>query len=211
MRQPAQINSVENDDKKQTALRQRIWRCLRRAALFLAVILGAKLIWFLLMAPPRAGSSAEDARADVAMRRNYLLKRVASEEFGVADMPLLVASPYRQELAIGTLSASSPRSEQRSNVRALDPGLAVLYQEEAARSGQRNASLACIPRGRGCRDSARRLAGVGFDVAAAALPWVEPRSGMIGKCWPDCCAPPRPRDSPGVSEAAAIPARAAAR
>jgi len=46
----------------------------------------ARLIWFLSMAPPPEGLSVEDARTDVAMRPDYLLKRVVSEEFGVADM-----------------------------------------------------------------------------------------------------------------------------
>ena len=59
------------------------------------------------MAPSQDGQDAAEARADLAMRRAYLLHRVASQKFGVADMPSLVASPYREELAIATLSMTT--------------------------------------------------------------------------------------------------------
>jgi hypothetical protein len=110
---------VEHEGKNQAAPQQRTRRCLRRPALALVLVFCGKLIWFLSMAPPREGLSVEDARTDVAMRRDYLLKRVASEEFGVADMPLLVASPYRQELAIATLSMTTVAL---TNLSFIDPG-----------------------------------------------------------------------------------------
>jgi len=64
------------------------------------------------MAPAGTEQDAGEARADLVIRREYLLKRVASPEFGVADMPWVVASPYREELAIATLSMTTVAQEQ---------------------------------------------------------------------------------------------------
>jgi hypothetical protein len=61
-----------------------------------------KLVWFYLMLP--SGSSQA---ADIEARRAYPMQRVASEHFGTGDMPSIVASPYREELAIATLSMTT--------------------------------------------------------------------------------------------------------
>jgi len=82
---------------------RRFLRLLRFTALVIGVLLCAKWAWFYGMAP----SGAADARNDVAMRRAYLIDRVANGKFGTADMPSVVASPYREELAIATLSMTT--------------------------------------------------------------------------------------------------------
>jgi hypothetical protein len=64
--------------------------------------LGLKLIWFYLMLPSESSQTA-----DIGARRAYLMQRVASEHFGTGDMPSMVASPYREELAIATLSMTT--------------------------------------------------------------------------------------------------------
>ena len=74
--------------------------------LALGLCLACKLAWFEAFAPASDGHDVDDSR-DLAMRSAYLAHRVASEQFGVADMPMMVASPYRQELAIATLSMTS--------------------------------------------------------------------------------------------------------
>ena len=73
----------------------------------MVLLLCAKWAWFAVMAPAGTGQDAAEARADLGMRRDYLLKRVASADFGVADMPWVVVSPYREELAIATLSMTT--------------------------------------------------------------------------------------------------------
>ena len=84
------------------------WQKIRRRqypfGLVLGVLLSCKLAWFWWMAPPSTGQDAAEARSDLAMRRAYLLERVVNPKFGVADMPYIVRSPYREELAIATLS-----------------------------------------------------------------------------------------------------------
>ena len=86
---------------------RRFRRRLSFAALTCCLLLCFKLIWFSLMAPSAGSRGAGDAGADVAMRRAYLLHRVANEQFGTGDMPSIVASPYREELAIATLSMTT--------------------------------------------------------------------------------------------------------
>jgi len=80
---------------------------LRVVALAVGLLALGKWAWFVAMAPPVNGQDAAEARADLTLRRNYLLKRVASADFGVTDMPWIVASPYREELAIATLSMTT--------------------------------------------------------------------------------------------------------
>jgi len=80
---------------------------LRVVALAVGLLALGKWAWFVAMAPPLNGQDAAEARADLTLRRNYLLKRVASADFGVTDMPWIVASPYREELAIATLSMTT--------------------------------------------------------------------------------------------------------
>jgi hypothetical protein len=82
---------------------RRFLRRLGFSALAFGVLLCLKLAWFHWMMP----AGADEARTDVALRRAYLIHRVANEKFGVADMPTLVASPYREELAIATLSMTT--------------------------------------------------------------------------------------------------------
>lgn len=82
---------------------RKILRRLYFMALAIAVLVCMKWLWFHLMAPSGSG----DATDDVAMRRAYLIHRVANEKFGTADMPSIVASPYREELAIATLSMTT--------------------------------------------------------------------------------------------------------
>lgn len=86
---------------------QKIRRRLYQVGLVLGVLLCCKLAWFWWMAPSAAGQEPAEARSDLAMRRAYLLERVANPKFGVADMPYIVKSPYREELAIATLSMTS--------------------------------------------------------------------------------------------------------
>jgi hypothetical protein len=86
---------------------RRFKRLLYFSALTLCLLLCFKTIWFHAMAPSGGSPSAADTRADIAKRRAYLLHRVASEEFGTDDMPSIVASPYREELAIATLSMTT--------------------------------------------------------------------------------------------------------
>lgn len=76
------------------------------AAWALGLCFVCKLAWFAVFAPAGDGHDVADVQ-DLAMRSAYLVDRVASEQFGVGDMPILVASPYRQELAIATLSMTS--------------------------------------------------------------------------------------------------------
>ena len=82
-------------------------RFLYRTALTVGALLLVKSIWFSVMAPPAGGQDAGEAAEDIALRRAYLLQRVATPEFGPADMPSFVASPYREELAIATLSMAT--------------------------------------------------------------------------------------------------------
>jgi len=89
------------------ALPRKLKTALRRTALVLGVLVAGKAIWFGWMAPPVGGQDEAVARADLAMRRAYLVERVATPAFGVADMPWVVAPPYRQELAIATLSMTT--------------------------------------------------------------------------------------------------------
>ena len=86
---------------------QRVWRRLRVVVLAVGLLLLGKWAWFEAIAPSRTGQDAAETRADLTMRRDYLLKRVGSVEFGVADMPWIVVSPYREELAIATLSMTT--------------------------------------------------------------------------------------------------------
>jgi hypothetical protein len=102
------------------ALRPKLKKLLYRSALFAGLLLSCKVIWFAWMAPAALGQDPADARADLAMRRAYLVDRVANEGFGVADMPFLVASPYRQELAISTLSMTTVAL---TNLSFADPAL----------------------------------------------------------------------------------------
>ena len=87
------------------------WQRVRRRLYFLAMIMGlilcGKWAWFTVMAPAGTGLDAAEARVDLGKRRDYLLRSVASAKFGVADMPWVVASPYREELAIATLSMTT--------------------------------------------------------------------------------------------------------
>jgi len=80
-------------------------RKLKKVLYFTALIVGlllcCKLIWFSVMVP------AGNADADIAMRRACLVERIANEKFGPGDMPSIVASPYREELAIATLSMTT--------------------------------------------------------------------------------------------------------
>ncbi len=85
----------------------KIRRRLYRFGWELGALLCCKLAWFWWMAPAVAGQDLADERADLAMRRAYLLERVANPKFGVADMPYIVKSPYREELAIAALSMTS--------------------------------------------------------------------------------------------------------
>jgi len=85
---------------------RRLKRLLYCTALWVGVLLCLKLLWFFLMAPSR-DENAADTAADIAMRRAYLVARVANEKFGVRDMPSIIASPYREELAISTLSMTT--------------------------------------------------------------------------------------------------------
>lgn len=79
-----------------------------RVPLLTIIALGlVKMAWFAWAAPAAAGAAIDVKDPDVSARRDYLLGRVASESFGVADMPSAVASPYREELAIATLSTTS--------------------------------------------------------------------------------------------------------
>ncbi len=91
-------------------------------ALIFGLLLLCKVIWFGLMAPPAAGQSSAEVQVDLAMRRAYLLQRVANKDFGVDDMPSIVASPYRQELAIATLSMSTVAL---TNLSFMDPAALV--------------------------------------------------------------------------------------
>ncbi|HEU4589468.1 MAG TPA: hypothetical protein VFS13_01060, partial [Steroidobacteraceae bacterium] len=100
------------------AFPQKIKNLLRKAALACAVLLCIKIVWFERMAPAAKGQDAIEARADLDMRRAYLVGRVANPEFGVADMPFVVASPYRQELAIATLSMTTVAL---TNMSFMDP------------------------------------------------------------------------------------------
>ena len=97
----------------------RFKRLLYFAGLAVGVLLFVKSAWFYVMAPPGTGQDAGDAAADVAMRRTYLLRRVANKEFGTADMPSFIASPYREELAIATLSMTTVAL---TNLSYLQPG-----------------------------------------------------------------------------------------
>jgi len=100
------------------ALPQKIRKLLYRVVLICGLLLCCKVIWFASMAPSASGQDAAGARADIAMRRDYLVERVANEDFGVADMPFIVASPYRQELAIATLSMTTVAL---TNLSFIDP------------------------------------------------------------------------------------------
>ncbi len=88
------------------ALSSKLKRRLSIAAWILGWCIAVKLAWFAAFAPARSGYDVADSQ-DLAMRSAYLVHRVANEQFGVGDMPFMVASPYRQELAIATLSMTS--------------------------------------------------------------------------------------------------------
>src|SRR5262245_37204529 len=98
---------------------QRLRKLLYAMALFFALLLIIKLIWFGWMAPAADGQDAVKARADIEMRRAFLVDRVANEKFGVDDMPSIIPSPYRQELAISTLSMTTAAL---TNLSFRDPG-----------------------------------------------------------------------------------------
>lgn len=88
------------------ALSSKLKRRLSFVAWALCLCVASKLVWFEIFAPSRSGYDATNSR-DLAMRGAYLVQRVASDQFGVDDMPMMVASPYRQELAIATMSMTS--------------------------------------------------------------------------------------------------------
>ena len=77
---------------------QRVWRRLRFVALALGLLLCGKWAWFGAMAPPATGQDVAEARADLTMRRDYLLKRIASADFSVANA-MKAPRPVRVGLA----------------------------------------------------------------------------------------------------------------
>jgi hypothetical protein len=95
-------------------------------ALTFCLLLGLKTIWFHAMAPSGSRPGIDDTSADIAMRRAYLLHRVANEDFGTADMPSIVASPYREELAIATLSMTTVAL---TNLSFVQPGERVANRD----------------------------------------------------------------------------------
>ncbi|HTU66398.1 MAG TPA: hypothetical protein VMF52_10640 [Steroidobacteraceae bacterium] len=97
---------------------RKLKRVLRVPLWVVAALAIVKSAWFAWAAPAADGNDIEADRADIAARRDYLLARVATGSFGVLDMPSFVNSPYRQELAIATLSATSVAM---TNVAFRDP------------------------------------------------------------------------------------------
>lgn len=85
----------------------RLGRVLRKLLVAIALLVLVKALWFSWAAPAAGGAAVDTGAADVRARSDYLVARVASDSFGVDDMPSLVSSPYREELAIATLSATS--------------------------------------------------------------------------------------------------------
>ncbi len=79
-----------------------------KALVIVLCVLGiGKYAWFDSYVLSAKSVIRNKAWHDLDRRRTYLLKRVARAEFGTHDIPEIIESPFREELAISTLSMTT--------------------------------------------------------------------------------------------------------
>lgn len=82
-------------------------RILLVLSLALFVIALGKGFWWRALSISAADLLVNNTEKDLLERRRFLLNRVARHDFGPKDIPAVIASPFREELAISTLSMTT--------------------------------------------------------------------------------------------------------
>lgn len=99
---------VEEEEPQQRRTPLSRWqRRFRRLGQVAALLLVVKGIWFYQCSMSGDALLSGASRTDLLERRAYLLERVATDSFGPADMPSVFHSPFKEELAISTLSMTT--------------------------------------------------------------------------------------------------------
>ena len=105
-----------------------------RLMLFVTIAAALKLFWFEHYVLQSSDLLSDCCHIDLLERRAHLLERVATNTFGPHDIPALIESPFREELAIATLSMTTVAF---TNLAFLDPATRESSKEAVARMIER--------------------------------------------------------------------------